>query len=67
MENDLQIYHIEHILFLFYFRYDERDVFMSREHFHELSVRLSGSHCPVLPLVFLHGQLLGVRQLIAPL
>ena len=41
-------------------RYDERDVFMSREHFHELSDRLSGPDYLVLPKVFLHGQLLGV-------
>jgi len=40
-------------------RYDERDVFMSREHFHELSDRLSGSDYLALPKVFLHGQLLG--------
>ena len=47
---------------LFHCRYDERDVFMSREHFHELSDRLSGSDYLKLPQLFLHGQLLGVRK-----
>ena len=47
-----------------HFRYDERDVFMSREHFHELSDRLSGVDGYLeLPQLFLHGQLLGVRRL----
>ena len=49
---------------MFHFRYDERDVFMSREHFHELSDRLSGVDGYLeLPQLFLHGQLLGVSRL----
>jgi len=46
-------------------RYDERDVFMSREHFHELSDRLSGlDGFMELPQLFLHGQLLGGSSVI---
>ena len=48
---------------MFHLRYDERDVFMSREHFHELSDRLSGVDGYLeLPQLFLHGQLLGVSR-----
>jgi len=39
-------------------RYDERDVFMSREHLQELTHRLGG-RAGALPQVFLHGQHLG--------
>jgi len=39
-------------------RYDERDVFMSREHLQELTHRLGGRP-GALPQIFLHGQHLG--------
>jgi len=39
-------------------RYDERDVFMSRDHLQELTHRLGG-RAGALPQVFLHGQHLG--------
>jgi len=43
-------------------RTSERDVFMSREHFYQLTDRLSMSDQIPLPQVFLHGQLLGVSR-----
>ena len=49
---------------ILYFRVSERDVLMSREHYHDLRDRLGiydlSTQIP-LPQVFLNGQLLGVR------
>ena len=48
---------------LLYFRVSERDVLMSREHYHDLRDRLGISDLSTeipLPQVFLNGQLLGV-------
>ena len=52
------------ILTILYFRVSERDVLMSREHYHDLRDRLGISDLSTqipLPQVFLNGQLLGVR------
>ena len=52
------------IINILYFRVSERDVLMSREHYHDLRDRLGISDLSTeihLPQVFLNGQLLGVR------
>ena len=43
-------------------RYEERDVFMSRENLQELMDRLGTPPPLPLPLVFIHGQILGVSH-----
>ena len=40
-------------------RYDERDVFMNRDHLYSLRDRMVSDKIP-LPQIFIHGQLLGV-------
>ena len=44
------------------FRYEERDVFVSRSHLQDLVARLLTPPPLPLPLVFLHGELLGVSS-----
>ena len=53
------------IITILYFRVSERDVLMSREHYHDLRDRLGISDLSTeipLPQVFLNGQLLGVSK-----
>ena len=44
------------------FRYEERDVFVSRSHLQDLVARLLTPPPLPHPLVFLHGELLGVSS-----
>jgi hypothetical protein len=44
-------------------RYEERDVFVSRSHLQDLVERLMTPPPLPLPLVFLHGELLGVSNI----
>ena len=58
------LHHVVSLITILYFRVSERDVLMSREHYHDLRDRLGISDLSteiLLPQIFLNGELLGVR------